>query len=405
MAGSDDRASATRTPAANATSTHGAPSWARPIPTSPPLPSLNERHHDAEGEAEQHRADRGPCDEARRWRPRPRCGSGRERWWPWVHRADRAVPRHRLSGHSASAVRPMPCETPIGTLDPVADERDDAPDVGTWPMAASALGVAGLLLVDLAVSRIYFGVNPPALVAGVAVGVCLLLAAGYLFPAALLAAAASLFITLGRVPGRPADHPARAARPRRVARPGRERRPPAARVLVPPLPRPRAGGGRGERPDRRGARDRQGALHDRLRAAHDGRVRARPRRRRRGRPLPPVDRRGPAAATSTACARTSGWRSPASCTTSWRTTSPGSSCRPRPPRRCGRISRTRPGRRSSRSRPPAGRRSVRCAGWSAPSAAGRTARWRRRPRSMTSDPSPPAAPRSASRSGCTSTAR
>ena len=89
----------------------------------------------------------------------------------------------------------MSCGTPIGTLDPMTDVRDGAPDVGTWPLAASALGVAGLLLVDLAVSRIYFGVNPPALAAGIAVGVCLLLAAGYLLPAALLAAGASLLIT------------------------------------------------------------------------------------------------------------------------------------------------------------------------------------------------------------------
>ena len=107
----------------------------------------------------------------------------------------------------------MPCETPIGTLDPVADVRDDAPDVGTWPMAASALGVAGLLLVDLAVSRIYFGVNPPALVAGLVVGVCLLLAAGYLFPAALLAAAASLFISWVVYRVDPQITAARAARP------------------------------------------------------------------------------------------------------------------------------------------------------------------------------------------------
>ena len=64
---------------------------------------------------------------------------------------------------------------------------------GRWRPLPS--GSAGLLVVDLAVSRIYFGVNPPALVAGMAVGVCLLLAAGYLFPGALLAAAASLLIS------------------------------------------------------------------------------------------------------------------------------------------------------------------------------------------------------------------
>ncbi len=62
-------------------------------------------------------------------------------------------------------------------------------------MAASALGVAGLLFVDLAVGRRYFGVNPPALAAGIGVGVCLVIAARYLLPAALLAAAGSLFVT------------------------------------------------------------------------------------------------------------------------------------------------------------------------------------------------------------------
>jgi signal transduction histidine kinase len=77
----------------------------------------------------------------------------------------------------------------------MVSERDGAPAVGTWPMAASALGVAGLLLLDLAVGRAYFGVNPPALAAGLAVGVCLLLATRYLLPAALLAAATSLFVT------------------------------------------------------------------------------------------------------------------------------------------------------------------------------------------------------------------
>ncbi len=74
-------------------------------------------------------------------------------------------------------------------------ERDRGLAAGTWPMAASALGVAGLLVVDLAVGRQYFGVNPPALAAGVAVAVCLVIASRYLLPAALLAAAASLAVT------------------------------------------------------------------------------------------------------------------------------------------------------------------------------------------------------------------
>ncbi len=78
----------------------------------------------------------------------------------------------------------------------MADERDAAAaGMSTWPMAASTAGVAGLLLVDLAVSRIYFGLNPPALVAGAVVGLCLLLASRQLLPAALLAAGASLLIT------------------------------------------------------------------------------------------------------------------------------------------------------------------------------------------------------------------
>lgn len=85
--------------------------------------------------------------------------------------------------------------TPIGSLDPMADERDAAPGTGTWPLAASALGVGGLLLVDLVVSRIYFGLNPPALVAGAAVGACLLLASRQVLTAALLAAGISLLTT------------------------------------------------------------------------------------------------------------------------------------------------------------------------------------------------------------------
>ena len=74
-------------------------------------------------------------------------------------------------------------------------EREKGLAAGTWPMAASTLGVGGLLFIDLAIGRAYFGVNVPALAAGFGVGICLLIASRYLLPAALLAAAGSLLVT------------------------------------------------------------------------------------------------------------------------------------------------------------------------------------------------------------------
>jgi signal transduction histidine kinase len=100
-----------------------------------------------------------------------------------------------LPGIRDSTFRPMPIGPLVGSLDVMVDVRQAGSAAGAWPMAASALGIGSLLLLDLAVGRTYFGINPPALVAGVAVGVCLLLAVRFLFPAALLAAATSFFIT------------------------------------------------------------------------------------------------------------------------------------------------------------------------------------------------------------------
>jgi signal transduction histidine kinase len=69
---------------------------------------------------------------------------------------------------------------------------DDRPAVGTLGIAAGVVGIGGLLLLDLVLGKTYFGVNVPALQAGLLVGATIPLARRRLLLASLLAVAVSL---------------------------------------------------------------------------------------------------------------------------------------------------------------------------------------------------------------------
>lgn len=74
----------------------------------------------------------------------------------------------------------------------MATQRDDRPAVGTLGIAASVVGLGGLLLLDLVLGQTYFGVNAPALRVGLLVGATIPLARHRLLLASVLAVAASL---------------------------------------------------------------------------------------------------------------------------------------------------------------------------------------------------------------------
>jgi signal transduction histidine kinase len=71
-------------------------------------------------------------------------------------------------------------------------QRDDRPAVGLLGIAAGVVGLGGLLLLDLILGQTYFGVNAPALQAGLLVGAAIPLARRRLLLASLLAVAVSL---------------------------------------------------------------------------------------------------------------------------------------------------------------------------------------------------------------------
>ena len=74
----------------------------------------------------------------------------------------------------------------------MATQVDDRPAVGTLGIAAGVVGIGGLLLLDLVLGQTYFGVNVPALRAGLLVGAAIPLAHRRLLLASGLAVAASL---------------------------------------------------------------------------------------------------------------------------------------------------------------------------------------------------------------------
>ena len=180
---------------------------------------------------------------------------------------NRRSPRHRLSRHPHRTFGRCRAK-PRSVASTHGDVRDGAPDIGISPMAASALGSRAALLVDL-------GAQPTLTSAWTGLrsspdrrrvsptsrpDTC---------PCSVLAPRPASW-SARRVPGRPEI--TRRGLLGRDGWPGlAERAASFCSGCLPPRPRPRADGSP-ERPDRHGPHDRSGCAPRWLRAPHDGRL-------------------------------------------------------------------------------------------------------------------------------------